>query len=683
MNVFLRLAFASSILLISSLTACKLSAQENGQLPALRAVYANFHPYSFLAEDGTAKGYSIDLTRQIAQYAGYDVEFVMADNPQQFFEMMGRGEVDLSPLLGLTETRRDLGLATPTLGQFELSVYVRSDSQITTIEELSGHKVGSVTGAVTEAAAERIPLIDVVPYQSEEGVLLPLLNGEVEAVVGVAEPFDAQLRQYFIKDKVRRLEQPLVVIPYGLIVRSDLPEVHRAFEQAIAQRVTPSSLAALRTLWFGQDISILKHPWFKKVALIVSGIGIITISLAIYAGQLRQRSAQLLTENGENGLLVNALDQIRAGVVIFDKDMRAVHWNKGFEGRFPALVPLLCEGATMEQFLIFAYSEEVILTAADTGTFANSVSDLIWRLRKGMVDQGMMRTTQGDTFDRSIFQLGTGHYASIWVDVSQLHNQQERIKSQSRQLERKNQQLLAFSSMAAHDLKAPLAQQSLLLEFFMEDLEEANIALPSQTKKHLEICADLTVNMGGLVEDLLDYARADTPQASPKLVSPRERMDAVLMLLGRTQGFEIVISPNIPNVWVDPNAFDMVMRNLMSNAIKHNNQPNGRIELRGTQSGGIVTIEVEDNGPGIAAQEIERVFEPFCRLTKTQGTGLGLALVKSTVSAWGGDIALRPASGGGCIFALTLPAAVAQIPLESTPKAPVSRASPHLTAHGC
>jgi len=195
MNVFLRLALAAGVLLLSSLVACMAPAQNRGELPVLRAVYADFRPYSFLALDGTAQGYSVDLTRQIAQDAGYDVEFIMADNPLQFFEMMKRGEVDLTPLMGLSKVRRNLGLATSTLGQFELSVYVRNDSDVKSIDELSGRKVGSVIGAITQAAADMIPLVEVVPFQTEDGVLLPLLNGEVDAVVAVVEPFEALFHQ--------------------------------------------------------------------------------------------------------------------------------------------------------------------------------------------------------------------------------------------------------------------------------------------------------------------------------------------------------------------------------------------------------------------------------------------------------------------------------------------------------
>lgn len=120
---------------------------------------------------------------------------------------------------------------------------------------------------------------------------------------------------------------------------------------------------------------------------------------------------------------------------------------------------------------------------------------------------------------------------------------------------------------------------------------------------------------------------------------------------------EIVIMAGMPEVRVDPTCFDMVMRNLITNAAKHHDKVGGKITIRGYRRQDQVVIEVEDDGPGIKVDDQERVFEPFSRLTKTEGTGLGLAFVQRTVVGWGGDISLGPAPVRGCIFGITLPAA--------------------------
>lgn len=653
----LRLFFATCVLMLSSLSGCILSAQQTAERPVLRAAYGDFSPYSFTGEDGSAQGYNIDFTRQIALQAGYGVEFVVADNPKQFMAMLANGEVDLTPLMALTERRRAAGLVTTPLGQFELSIYVRRDREIVAIEELAGQKIGVVVGAISQAAAELIPSAEVVEYQTTDAILLPLLNGEVDAVATVVEPFEAKLRENFIKDKVRRLNPTLTTIPYGLIVRSDLPQVHAALESVIGAMVIPDALFALRARWFGQDPSIVEHPWFSSVAQIIGGIGIATVALGIYAVRLRRHSVRLLTENGENGLLIDALDQMRAGVVIFDRNMRAVHWNQGFEKRFPDIVPLLGMCATIEQTSLYAYEKKLLFSDLDPQEMAKVASQMVVQLREGATIQRIVKTPLNDRFDLSMFQLGTGHYAAIWVDITQLHQQQERKATQSSELARKNQQLLAFSAMAAHDLKAPLLQQAALMDFILEDIADAQIVLPLEAQGHFATLTDLSRRMNILVRDLLDYAKADKAQTAPVCFAPDTRLDAVVKLSGLNPKIKIDVMRDMPAVRVEPSAFDLVMRNLISNAIKHHDQPDGQITLRAHQIDNEVFLEVEDDGPGIADKSQDRVFDPFCRLTKVEGTGLGLSFVKKTVVSWGGAISLRAASVRGCIFQVVLPAA--------------------------
>jgi signal transduction histidine kinase len=87
--------------------------------------------------------------------------------------------------------------------------------------------------------------------------------------------------------------------------------------------------------------------------------------------------------------------------------------------------------------------------------------------------------------------------------------------------------------------------------------------------------------------------------------------------------------------------------------------------LRAHRKGDEIVIEVEDDGPGIALKHHARIFEPFARLTKVEGTGLGLAFVQKTVAAWGGQVNLRAAAGHGCIFSISLPAAPVAGPIRT------------------
>jgi signal transduction histidine kinase len=103
-----------------------------------------------------------------------------------------------------------------------------------------------------------------------------------------------------------------------------------------------------------------------------------------------------------------------------------------------------------------------------------------------------------------------------------------------------------------------------------------------------------------------------------------------------------------------------LVSNLVSNAVLYTD-PDSTVEVRVGAGDGQVFVEVADRGPGVAANDRERIFERFVRLDEArlrnpQGSGLGLAIVEQVVAAHGGSIEVREHAGGGAIFRVTLPA---------------------------
>ncbi|MEH6831631.1 MAG: transporter substrate-binding domain-containing protein [Sulfitobacter sp.] len=658
MPVVFRFFFAASLLFVSSFAGCVLSAEPEAKRPVLRAVYGEFYPYGFTGSDGNAQGYNIDITRQLADRAGYDVRFIPAENPQQFLEILERGEADLTSFLALTPQRLAAGLATSSLGAYVLSVYVRQDSDTVDIGALSGARIGVVVGSVSQTAAEMLPDVNMVEFRTSDGLLLPLLRGEVDAVVEVAETFEARLRSSFLEDKVRRLKPPLAITPYGIIVRRDLPEVHARIEARVVMQATADLVEEAREEWFGQDRSIVEHPWFGNVVMIVGGIALTTLALGIYAFRLRRRSVMLAAEFGANQLLIDAFDQMRAAIAIFDVDMKAVHWNGGFAARFPEILATLRGRGTLEEVCIAFHRTGIIASDTNDRWIDALAARTARKLKEGDDDQRTVLTRDGHSFDLSMFPLGTRYYAAIWVDMTEVHSQQKLLADQSSELMRKNQQLEAFTAMAAHDLKAPLVQQKALMEFIAEDLIDAKLSLPPEAKTYFTTLSDLSCRMSLLVSDLLEYAKAELDQGETICFMPNARLEGIIQLAAPKSQMTIVVMPDIPAVKVDPTCFDMVMRNLITNAAKHHDKSAGTITVRGYLEGGNVIIEVEDDGPGIRPTDEAKVFEPFARLTNVEGTGLGLAFVKRTVTVWGGSISLRAASVRGTIFSVRVPAAL-------------------------
>ena len=116
---------------------------------------------------------------------------------------------------------------------------------------------------------------------------------------------------------------------------------------------------------------------------------------------------------------------------------------------------------------------------------------------------------------------------------------------------------------------------------------------------------------------------------------------------------------SIGQVTADRRSFDIILNNLVDNAVKFI-APGGRVELACRSNGDTIWFDVRDNGCGIPPEDIERVFERFYRVDKSRGgteggTGLGLAIVKHAVSAMGGDVRISSQLGKGTKVSFSIP----------------------------
>lgn len=202
-----------------------------------------------------------------------------------------------------------------------------------------------------------------------------------------------------------------------------------------------------------------------------------------------------------------------------------------------------------------------------------------------------------------------------------------------------------FVGDASHELRSPLAT-------IISGLEVAQV--------HPELLdAELAVNtllpeaqrMSTLIQDLLVLARADE-QSLVLRTEPVQLDDIAEVEAGRVRrSGECTIVTTISPVRLiaDPTALSRIIRNLVDNAVRH---AKSRVDIDISSHGGIATITVSDDGPGIDAAERSRVFERFVRLESDRarssgGSGLGLAIVAELVAAHGGSVEIVDRAGGG------------------------------------
>ncbi len=223
-----------------------------------------------------------------------------------------------------------------------------------------------------------------------------------------------------------------------------------------------------------------------------------------------------------------------------------------------------------------------------------------------------------------------------------------------------------FLSIAAHELRTPLAGLKLALQTMLRQLARPDVDL-SVLRERVLAGDRQAARLGRLIDDLLDVSMIRAGKMQLHL-EPTDLVETVHKVVARFQGelehrgVNIVVHAPTPVVgtW-DPRRMDQVVTNLLSNALKYGR---GRpVHVAIEQKGATATLRVEDQGIGMTAEVRERVFRPFERGVSPGhygGLGLGLYITAQIVKAHGGSTSVRSAPGEGSTFTIELPRGTAR-----------------------
>lgn len=212
-----------------------------------------------------------------------------------------------------------------------------------------------------------------------------------------------------------------------------------------------------------------------------------------------------------------------------------------------------------------------------------------------------------------------------------------------------------FLGDTAHELRSPLGRMRVALEILDTRVGEPERAYVADLKEDVDALAHLT-------DELLIYAQAELRDRGQALgpVSLRPIVERVVAKEG--QGAEITNDVGAgATVKADAQLLERALANVVRNAVKYAAQ-SGPIGITASGDDGVTTITIADQGPGVATESLESIFEPFfredaARNRKTGGTGLGLAIVRSAVAACGGTVSCSNRTPHGLEVRLVFPAA--------------------------
>jgi two-component system phosphate regulon sensor histidine kinase PhoR len=236
-----------------------------------------------------------------------------------------------------------------------------------------------------------------------------------------------------------------------------------------------------------------------------------------------------------------------------------------------------------------------------------------------------------------------------------------------------------FVANVSHELKTPLA----LVRMFSEMLHSGRVTSEAKRQQYLDIIMSESERLSSLIENVLDFARVERGRQAYEL-SEGDVGEAVSRAVNvyrhraESEGIGLVaeIEPDLPPARIDDRAIQLAVINLIDNALKYA-PGTGFVIVRASRENGGIVVRVVDRGPGVPAEERERIFERFVRgstarsqgdasrgdvrdVRRVRGSGIGLALVKHIAESHGGRAwvegdGMSPGAPPGASFAISIP----------------------------
>lgn len=245
-------------------------------------------------------------------------------------------------------------------------------------------------------------------------------------------------------------------------------------------------------------------------------------------------------------------------------------------------------------------------------------------------------------------------YIAISSDITDQKLAKENLNLALTTLEKTNKELDQFAYIVSHDLKAPLRAINNLAEWIVEDMPE----MPQEVNANFGLLRGRILRMENLINGVLDYSRIGRTKIEKQTTDLKKMLHQIVDSIVPTEGFEIYIADNFPEIKIARILFQQIFSNLISNSVKYNDKPIGKIECLYESLPDFHQFAIKDNGPGIAEEYHEKVFKVFQTIEardKKESTGIGLSIVQKIIEEAGGSIRIESTVGEGASFIFTIP----------------------------
>jgi Na+/proline symporter/signal transduction histidine kinase/ActR/RegA family two-component response regulator len=456
------------------------------------------------------------------------------------------------------------------------------------------------------------------------------------------------------------------------------------------------------------DFQLLQYGEYLLASAIGAASSRLVLSLLLRKRTVSTKAALKLLDDANAAIHYNreilqtALDHVRQGIAVFDKNLTLVCWNRQFGEIFDLPHGLTRIGIPLDEILRHLVKRGTTdgqeLEAQIAGRMAKYTSEaepflerfaergLVIEVRADRMPDGGLVTTFTDitpsvraaealeranaTLERRVRER-TG-------ELTRLNAELERAKAEA---DDANVSKTRFIAAASHDILQPLNAARLYVTSLIErQRQEDARGEDSDLVQHIDASLEAVEE---IFAALLDISRLDTGAMKAELTDFRidellQRLDVEFAPLAREKGLDLIFMPCSLMVRSDRRLLRRLLQNLVSNAIKYT--PKGRVLVGCRRHGTKLRIEVYDTGIGIPHAKRRAVFKEFHRLDQgarvARGVGLGLSIVERVARVLDCEVALKSNVGRGSRFSVEVPRAIAaaNAPMpHAVPKAPAGQ----------
>ncbi len=532
----------------------------------------------------------------------------------------------------------------------------------------------------------------------------PLTHGVIWSLFGNAlayitvsllrapEPVERlQAHVFVVDDQPRQMVAPSFRIWRTSVTTGDLQatvarylgqeRAERSFKDFAASRSTapdPGAEADVHTLRFTEH-------------LLTSAIGAasarLVLTLLLRRGNMANASAMRLLDDASEALQYNrdllqsALDQVRHGLSVFDKDMRLVCWNRQFRELLDLPAELGRVGVPLDKILRTCaqrgdlgpghvdeiVADRLMRLAVRKETFVEHFRNgrRILEIRTASMPQGGVVTTYADITERmtaaeALERANETLERRVEARTLELVQANSALESAKKQADAANLDKTRFLAAASHDVLQPLNAARLYASSLVERLGQSREdAQASTIVNNIDSSLEAVEEILGA---LIDIARLDTGRMEPEfsefpLNEILERVKVDFEPMAKERGLTLKVVPTTAWVRSDRRLLRRLLQNFVSNAIKYTRE--GGVVVGVRRGAGEARLEVYDTGPGIPPEKRDVIFKEFQRLEETatsvRGLGLGLSIVERIGKVLRHPVSVRSVMGRGSMFGVALP----------------------------